>query len=165
MKKTLMFAVLAALIFGCSKKEAPQPIAAPIPAKPVPVFVASVSFVKGDVQRLLSGAWKKAVPGDSLFTGDCLAIADKAVLDLKDPQGQLVKLAGPQTDEVTNLMQKGAAAPEAKPESRTLSSMKKIEGKKQALTGSTPTAVAGIRGTQGRKAIPAADTAAADTAK
>jgi hypothetical protein len=75
----------------------------------------------------------------------------------------LVKLAGPQTDEVTTLLQKAAAAPEAKQESKVLKSLKKIEGKKQTLTGKTPTAVAGIRGANTRPVVP--DTAAADTTK
>jgi len=164
MKKTLLFAALAALIVGCAKKEQPKPAAAPAPAKPAVVFVASVNFAKGDVQKLLSGTWKKAVLGDSLFTGDCLAIADKSELELKDAQGQLHKLAGPQTDEVTTLLQKAAAAPEAKQESKVLKNLKKIEGKKEALTEQTPTAVAGIRGTQKRKPMPDS-TAASDTTK
>lgn len=164
MKKTLLLAAVAALIFGCAKKEQPKPAAAPAPAKPVPVFVASVSFAKGDVQKLLSGTWNKAIPGDSLFTGDCLAIAERSELELKDAQGQLHKLLGPQTDEVTNLLQKATAAPEEKQESKALKSLKKIEGKKEALAEQTPTAVAGIRGTQGRK--PAPDTTAVeDTTK
>jgi hypothetical protein len=161
MKKTLLFAALAALILGCAKKEAPKPVAAPVPVKPS--AVASVSFVKGDVQKLLSATWVPAVPGDSLFAGDCLNIPAKAELELKDAQGQLVKLAGPQTDEVTTLLQKAAAAPEAKQESKVLKSLKKIEGKKQTLTGKTPTAVAGIRGANKRPVVP--DTAAADTTK
>ncbi|MBI4726503.1 hypothetical protein HY768_04650 [candidate division TA06 bacterium] len=164
MKKTLLFAALAALILGCAQKEAPKPVAAPAPAKPVPAFVASVNFIKGDVQKLLSGTWMPAVPGDSLFAGDCLNIPAKAELEFKDAQGQLLKLTGSQTDEVTTLLQKAAATPEAKPESKAIQSLKKIEGKKQTLTEQTPTAVAGIRGTQKRKPMPDT-TAASDTTK
>ena len=162
MKKTLLFAALAALILGCAKKEAPKPVAAPVPVKPS--AVAFVCFVKGDVQKLLSATWVPAVLGDSLYAGDCLNISAKAELELNDAQGRLVKLLGPQTDEVTTLLQKAAAAPEEKQESKTLKNLKKIEGKKQTLTEQTPTAVAGIRGTQKRK--PAPDTtAASDTTK
>ena len=161
MKKTLLFAALAALILGCAKKEATKPAAAPVPAKPA--SVAFVCFVKGDVQKLISGTWLPAVLGDSLYAGDCLNISDKAELELNDAQGKLVKLLGPQTDEVTTLLQKAAAAPEAKQESKALKSLKKIEGKKEALTGQTPTAVAGIRGTQKRPVVP--DTSAVDTTK
>ncbi len=162
MKKTLFFAALAALILGCAKKEAPKPAAAPFSAKPA--SVAFVCFVKGDVQKLISGTWMPAVLGDSLYAGDCLNIAAKAELELNDAQGQLVKLSGPQTDEVTTLLQKAAAAPEAKQESNALKSLKKIEGKKQTLTGQTPTAVAGIRGTQKIKPMPDT-TAVEDTTK
>jgi len=162
MKKTLLFAALAALILGCAKKEASKPVAAPVPAKPA--AVAFVCFVKGDVQKLISGTWMPAVLGDSLYAGDCLNIPAKGELEINDAQGKLVKLPGPQTDEVTTLLQKAAAAPEAKPESKALKSLKKIEGKKQTLTGQTPTAVAGIRGTQKRQPMPDS-TAASDTTK
>jgi len=162
MKKTLLFAALAALILGCAKKEQPKPAAAPVPAKPA--SVAFVCFVKGDVQKLISGTWMPAVLGDSLYAGDCLNITDKAELELNDAQGKLVKLLGPQTDEVTTLLQKAAAAPEAKQESKVLKNLKKIEGKKEALTETTPTAVAGIRGAQKRKPMPDT-TAVEDTTK
>ena len=159
MKKTFLFAALAALILGCVKKEAPKPVMAPVPVKPS--VVASVSFVKGDVQKLLSATWVSAVPGDSLFAGDCLNIPAKAELDLKDAQGQLVKLAGPQTDEVTTLLQKAAESPDVKLESKTLQGLKTIGGKKDTRTDKTPTAVAGIRGANKRPVVP--DTTAADT--
>jgi len=64
---------------------------------------------------------------------------------------------------VTTLLQKAATAPEAKQESKVLKNLKKIEGKKEALTEQTPTAVAGIRGTQKRQPVP--DTTASDTTK
>lgn len=161
MKKSLLIAVLVALSLGCAQKEAPKQAEAPVAIKPA--SVAFVSFIKGDVQKLISGTWMPAALSDSLYTGDCLNIPAEGELELIDIQGQSHKFTGPKTDEVTNLLQKTEAAPEDKPAAKALKSLKKIEGKKEALTETTPTAVAGIRGTQKRQPLP--DTTVSDTTK
>jgi hypothetical protein len=156
MKRIALFLILGAVFISCAKKQQPKPAAQPVPApaKPVPVFAASVGNIKGDVQKLLSGVWKPAAAGDSLFKGDCLAIPEKAELELTDAKGGTIKLAGPQTDEVTTLLEKAATAPQPKPESKALKSIKNIETPKQAMEEQTPTAVAGIRGAGKRKPVP-----------
>jgi len=149
----LILSLLAALVIsGCGKKEEPKVAEIPEPAKPA--MVASIGFIKGDVQKLLSGKWEPAATGDTLFKGDCLSIPEKAELQLIDAQGGKLNLAGPQTDEVTNLLEKSAVASEAKAGNKVIKSIQKIQGTKQTLTTETPTAVAGIRGTAGRKPMP-----------
>lgn len=149
----LVLSLLAALVIsGCGKKEQPKVAEIPEPAKPA--MVASIGFIKGDVQKLLSGKWEPAATGDTLFKGDCLSIPEKAELQLIDAQGGKLNLAGPQTDEVTNLLEKSAVASEAKAGNKVIKSIQKIQGTKQTLTTETPTAVAGIRGTAGRKPVP-----------
>ncbi len=140
------------IISGCGKKEEPKVAEVPEPAKPA--MVASIGFIKGDVQKLLSGKWEPAAIGDTLFKGDCLSIPEKAELQLIDAQGGKLNLAGPQTDEVTNLLEKAAVVSEAKAGNKVIKSIQKIQGTKQTLTTETPTAVAGIRGTAGRKPMP-----------
>lgn len=149
----LILSLLAVLVIsGCGKKEQPKVAEVPEPVKPA--MVASIGFIKGDVQKLLSGKWEPAATGDTLYQGDCLSIPEKAELQLIDAQGGKLNLAGPQTDEVTNLLEKTAAASEAKAGSKVIKSIQKIQGTKQTLTEQTPTAVAGIRGTAGRKPPP-----------
>lgn len=149
----LVLSLLAVLVIsGCGKKEEPKVAEAPAPAKPA--MVASIGFIKGDVQKLLSGKWETAAIGDTLYQGDCLNIPEKAELQLIDAQGVKLNLAGPQTDEVTNLLEKIAAVTEAKAGNKVIKSIKKIQDTKQTLTEQTPTAVAGIRGTAGRKPMP-----------
>jgi len=149
----LVLSLLAVLVIsGCGKKEQPKVAEMPEPTKPA--IVAKVGFIKGDVQKLLSGKWEPAAIGDTLFKGDCLSIPEKAELQLIDAQGRKMNLAGPQTDEVTNLMEKAAAVSEAKTGSKVLKNIQKIQGTKQTLTTQTPTAVAGIRGTTAHKTVP-----------
>ena len=149
----LVLSLLAVLVIsGCGKKEQPKVAEMPEPAKPA--MIASIGFVKGDIQKLLSGKWEPAAIGDTLFKGDCLSVPEKSELQLIDAQGRTLNLAGPQTDEVTNLLEKTAAASEAKAGSKVIKSIQKIQGTKQTLTTQTPTAVAGIRGTAGRKPLP-----------
>ncbi|HAD81393.1 MAG: hypothetical protein A2509_05760 [Candidatus Edwardsbacteria bacterium RIFOXYD12_FULL_50_11] len=149
----LVLSLLAVLVIsGCGKKGEPKVAEVPEPAKPA--MVASIGFIKGDVQKLLSGKWETAAIGDTLYQGDCLSLPEKAELQLIDGQGGTQNLAGPLTDEVTNLLEKTAAASEAKAGSKVIKSIQKIQGTKQTLTTQTPTAVAGIRGTAGRKPMP-----------
>ncbi len=149
----LILSLLAVLVIsGCGKKEEPKVAEVPEPAKPA--MVASIGFIKGDVQKLLSGKWEPAATGDTLYQGDCLNIPEKAELQLIDAQGGKLNLAGPQTDEVTNLLEKTAVVSEAKAGNKVIKSIQKIQGTKQTLTTQTPTAVAGIRGTAGRKPMP-----------
>ena len=149
----LILSLLAVLVIsGCGKKEEPKVAEVPEPAKPA--MVASIGFTKGDVQKLLSGKWMPVATSDTLFKGDCLSIPEKAEIELIDAQGRTLNLAGPQTDEVTNLMEKAAVVSEAKAGNKVIKSIQKIQGTKQTLTTETPTAVAGIRGTAGRKPMP-----------
>ncbi|MDQ7799214.1 MAG: hypothetical protein RDU76_09790 [Candidatus Edwardsbacteria bacterium] len=149
----LVLSLLAVLVIsGCGKKEEPKVAEVLEPAKPA--MVARIGFIKGDVQKLLSGKWVPAAIGDTLYKGDCLSLPEKAELQLIDAQGGTQNLAGPQTDEVTNLLEKTTVASEAKAGNKVIKSIQKIQGTKQTLTTQTPTAVAGIRGTAGRKPMP-----------
>jgi hypothetical protein len=161
MKRIALFLILGAALFSCAKKEQPKPAAEPTPVPVKPAVIATVSFVKGDVQKLADGAWNPAVLGDSLIAEDSLNLAAKAELELTALDGKKAKIAGPKKETARILLE---TAPVPAIQSKALKSIKKIEGTKQTLEEQTPTAVAGIRGAG--KRIPVPDTTVkADTAK
>jgi hypothetical protein len=151
MKRIALFLVLGAAFISCAKKEQPKPAAEPAPVPVKPAAIATVSFVKGDVQKLAEGIWKPAALGDSLIAEDSLNVAAKAELELAGLDGKKVKISGPKK-ETAKILLETAAVPSV--QSKALKSIKKIEGAKQNLEEQTPTAVAGIRGAGKRKPMP-----------
>jgi hypothetical protein len=146
----------SALALSCAKREPPQQAEPPVIG---PNPVAEVTALKGDVKTFANGEWSDAVVGRVLLADDSLDVPAKASCELKDATGLTAKLSGAK-DEVAKLLDAGKQAPARKPMIKALSSIKKLDSKPKFQV-TTPTAVAGVRGTKGRQPLP--DTARQDT--
>lgn len=157
MRKTVIFLLALVPLVSCAKREAPKQAEPPVIG---PNPVAEVTAVTGEVRTFTNGEWSAAVVGRVLLADDSLDVPAKASCDLKDAAGQTTKLAGAKKDEVVKLLAAGKPAPAAKPAIKPLASLKKLDTKTQFQV-TTPTVVAGVRGTKGRQRPP--DTARADS--
>ena len=153
MKQIMIALACCALLFSCSKQEKPQALE-PNPA-------AEVTSVTGDVRTFAHGEWSPAVVGRVLLATDSLDIPATAVCELKDVGNQVAQLKGAAKDDVAKLLEQAMPAKPAKGTSKALATIKKLAAK-QTTAAVTPTAVAGIRGTAGRKPMPA-DTSKKDS--
>lgn len=152
MQKTALFTGLAfALIFfsGCSRQEVPR-AEAPVPE--TREVSATVVFIKGEAKTFTKNDWKPLSLGLELQSNDSLDLLKGAQAELKRADGSLAKLVGPVRGSVQELLT--AASIEGSAAGNVISKVRKLEGKKQTYSVQTPTAVAGIRGTQARMTPP-----------
>lgn len=151
MNKLALSLIAIFIISGCGKKEEPKTaeISNPQPTEPGAV----VTFVNGQVQSFADGIWKNTELNDRLLLQDSLVLAAKSELELKPDSADVVKLSGPQKGMVDELISQNKQIKDTEV-SKAITKIKKIQGTKQTLTTQTPTAVAGIRGTAGRKTVP-----------
>ncbi|HTY08300.1 MAG TPA: hypothetical protein VMF29_03970 [Candidatus Edwardsbacteria bacterium] len=168
MKHTIIALACGIALLSCTKQQPPQQAVTPQPPRPVPV--AEVNFVKGQVKAFSNGSWSAAAIGQQLLAVDSIEIPAKAELELKglaaapDAKGQfggVLRIHGAAKGAVCQLTTGGPQVERPKPASKALATVKKL-GTKQASATATPTAVAGIRGTQGRRPM-IADTTKKDT--
>lgn len=153
MRKTLVFPCLILALAGCSKKEQARTEAPPPEPQEAREVAAVVSFVKGEARAFSGSDWERLAIGLELGAVDSLDIALDSQAELKGADGQTARLAGPARGTVSELMA-AAAERERSAASKAVSKIKKLEGSKQSYEVQTPTAVAGIRGAPGRKAVP-----------
>ena len=114
---------------------------------------ARINFLKGpvNIQRVATEAWRPAFIRMSLYTGDkvrCQELAETEII-LKD--GSILKLRDNSLMEI-ELMERDKKDKTNRTalkiyQGKLLGSIKKLAGKSSKFTVSTPTAVAGIRGT------------------
>jgi hypothetical protein len=114
---------------------------------------ARINFMKGhvNVQRTETEAWKPAFIRMSLFTGDKVKCEEQAETEIVLNDGSIIKLRD------NSLMQIEMMERDKKEKSnrtalkvyqgKILGSIRKLSSKNSKFTVSTPTAVAGIRGT------------------
>lgn len=149
---------LSLAMAGCSRQGPPRQAETPAP-KPR-AAAATVTFAKGEVRAFSEASWKPLGIGFELEAGDSLALTEGAQAELKGADGRLAKLAGPARGTVAGLMS-AASVPERSAASKAATKIRKLEGSKQTYSVQTPPAVAGIRGTKARAAVP--DTAKKDS--
>ncbi len=148
MKQTVIALACSIALLSCAKQEKPQTLE-PNPA-------AEVTSVTGDVRAFAHGEWSAAVVGTVLLATDSLDLPATAACELKDAGNRVAQLRGATKDDVAKLLEAGAPAKPAKPAKgagKALATIKKLAAK-QTTAAVTPTAVAGIRGTSGRKPMP-----------
>lgn len=150
MKKYVIISSAMLAFLGCSRQEQPK---SGVPEPKTRVIVAAVAFTKGEVSAFTGSAWEPMAIGLGLEGADSLDLASNSQAELKGAEGRVVRLAGPAKGAVADLMA-AAAASERSAAGKVLDKVKKLEGAKQTYTTQTPTAVAGIRGAPGRKAVP-----------
>jgi hypothetical protein len=150
MKNTALFLILSLVLLSCAKREAPKQAEPPVIG---PNPVAEVTGFTGDVRTFANGEWSAAVAGRVLLADDSLDVPARASCELKDATGLTAKLSGAAKDEVVKLLDAGKQAPVRKPMIKALSSIKKLDSKPKFQV-TTPTAVAGVRGTKGRQSLP-----------
>ena len=157
MRNIALCVLLTIPLLSCVRREPPKQVEPPVIG---PNPVAEVTALKGEVRTFANGEWSAAVVGRVLLADDSLDVPAQATCELKDATGLTAKLSGAAKDEVAKLLDAGKQAPARKPMIKALSSLKKLEGKPKFQV-TTPTAVAGVRGTKGRQSLP--DTSRKDT--
>lgn len=157
MRNMALFLLLSIPLLSCAKREPPKQAEPPVIG---PNPVAEVTAVKGEVRTFTNGEWSAAVIGRVLLADDSLDVPAKASCELKDATGLAVKLSGAAKAAVAALLEAGTKLPAAKPAIKPLTSLKKLDAKPKFQV-TTPTAVAGVRGTKGRQPQP--DTARKDS--
>ena len=162
MKKIALFLLIFVPLFSCAKQEPPKQ--AETPPAPAPQPVAEVTLVKGQVRLFCDDGWCDAAAGKKLLAADSIDLSARAVLELKDSTGTVIKLSDAGKDATAAMIERAKAKPAApvKPLSaRTQASINKLAAKPK-MEVTTPTAVAGVRGAPGRRPVPA-DTSKKDT--
>ncbi|MDQ7797436.1 MAG: FecR family protein [Candidatus Edwardsbacteria bacterium] len=114
---------------------------------------ARINFLKGpvNIQRVATEAWRPAFIKMSLYTGDKVRCQELAETEIILNDGSILKLRDNSLMEI-ELMERDKKDRAARTalkvyQGKLLGSIKKLAGKSSKFTVSTPTAVAGIRGT------------------
>jgi hypothetical protein len=150
MRNRALIFLLAIPLLSCAKREPPKQAEPPVIG---PNPVAEVTGFKGEVRTFTNGEWSAAVAGRVMLADDSLDIPVKASCELKDATGLAVKLTGISKDAVSVLLDTGKRVRPTKPVIKPLASLKQLDTKPKFQVTS-PTAVAGVRGTKGRQPLP-----------